>query len=221
MPPMRRITLFPLVCALLLLSAPAASAEVQELGLSSDRPASSCPKDCQAVGRVTGYTVTQKGGSPNPFKVKASGKVVAFSLRLGKPNASQAAYFRQNFGGTPKARISILRRGKNNVHRLLAQSGSFKLERYFGSTPTFALDRPLKVPAGAYVALTVPTWAPAFSVGLGKNEVWRSSRAKGKCDRVTGHYTHQKINSLKTYGCTYPNARLRYTATFVTDPKPT
>ncbi len=219
---MRRITFSLLLCLAATLGAAApASADVIELGLSTERPPSSCPTDCQAVGRVTGYQAAMKGGEASPFKAKQAGKVVAFSIRLGKPSASQTKFFEQNFGGAPKARISILRRGKKAVHRLLAQSESFKLAPYFGSTPTFVLKRALSVEKGAYVALTVPTWAPAFSVGLGDDEIWRSSRTKGNCDKVTGHYTHQQLNTVRRYTCTYPNARLRYSATFVPNPERT
>lgn len=222
MPSMRRITLLLLVSAAALLGAATpASAEVIELGLSSERPPSSCPTECQAVGRVTGYQAAMKGAGRNPFRVKQAGKVVAFSLRLGKPTKRQIKYFEQSFGGAPKARISILRRSKKGVHRLLAHSENFKLARYFGSTPTFVLRKPLNVEKGAYVALTVPTWAPAFSVGLTDGELWRSSRTKGNCDKVTGRYAHQRLNSQRTYACTYPNARLRYSATFVPNPVPT
>ena len=218
---MRRTLPAVLTCLAALFAAAPASAVVQELGVSTERPPSSCPENCQAVGRVTGYQVTQKGSPRSPFQVKEAGRVVAFSIRLGEPNKSQIAYFEQNFGGAPKVRVSILRRGKKAVHRLLAQSENFGLRRYFGSTPTFALAKPLRVPKGAIVALTVPTWAPAFSVGLEDSEIWRSSRTRGKCDNVTGSFAHQRLDTLRTYACIYPSARLRYSATFIPDNQPT
>ena len=71
------------------------------------------------------------------------------------------------------------------------------------------------------VALTVPTWAPAFAVGLSNNEQWRSSRADARCDDVSQDAAQMRLGSLRTYGCLYKTARLLYTATFIPDPRPT
>ena len=37
------------------------------------------------------------------------------------------------------------------------------MDRYFGSSPTFVLDRPLAVKKTNWIAITVPTWAPMFA----------------------------------------------------------
>lgn len=219
---MKRIsTVLFAACALLLAAAPAAPAAVVELGVSKVKPPSSCPEPCFAVGRVTGYQVTQAGSARNPFQVTRPGKIVAFSIKLGKPTSRQSAKFAEFFGGPSQARISILRRGTRNRHRLLAQSPVYRLSRYFGSTPTFALPRPLKVAKGEIVALTVPTWAPALAVDLGNDEAWRASRGAGTCDDASQKAAQQRIGGLRTYGCLYRTGRLRYSATFVPTPRPT
>ena len=199
---------------------PAASARVVELGATEQRPPASCPDNCQAIGRVTGFQVSQ-GPAKNPFLVRSPGKVVAFSIQLGKPRPDQVDYFNDLFGGPPQAQISILRPGARRRHRLTGQSELFDLEPYFGSTPTFALDRPLTARKGYVVALTVPRWAPAFGVGLPNDEAWRSSRQSGRCDDVTQEAAQRRRTSLRTYGCLYRTARLLYTVTFVPDPRPT
>jgi hypothetical protein len=120
-----------------------ASAEVRELGVSNDAPLvdPSCPSDCQAIGRVSGYPV-QIGGLKNPFLINEPGTVVAFSVRLGKPDAEQTAFFSNLFGGQAQVRLAVLKPARTKRrHRLISQSEVVNVQRYFGSTPTFALGR--------------------------------------------------------------------------------
>ena len=203
-----------------LVPAHSAGAAVVEMGATTPRPAASCPENCQAVGRVTGYQAGQ-AGKRSPFRARRRGKIVAFSLHLGRPRADQIDYFHGLFGGPPQARLSVLRPGPRRSNVLSGQSELFELRRYFGSTPTFALDRPLTVKKDYLVALTVPTWAPAFGVGLGNEEAWRSSRDSERCDDVRQTAAQQRRRSSRTYGCLYRTARLLYTASFVPDPRPT
>jgi hypothetical protein len=203
-----------------LLAAPAAEGRVIELGVQNPRPPASCPENCQAIGQVTGFQVKQ-GTVRHPFQVSRRGKIVAFTISLGKPNAEQIDFFTKLFAGPPRAQLTILRPGTKKRYRLTGHSEIFELSSYFGSSPTFALSRPLTVKKDYVVALTVPTWAPAFAVGLSNNEQWRSSRADERCDDVSQMAAQQRLGSLRTYGCLYKTARLLYTATFVPDPRPT
>jgi hypothetical protein len=207
-----------------LLAPQAASAKIVELGGSIPKAAVSCPENCQAVGRVTGYQ--GRGGTVSkPYVIPRKGKIIAFTVRLGKPDANQVKFFNDLYGNDPQVQLSILRRGdkrgKTLDHRLLAQSPAFKVSQFFGSAPTFTLDKPLEVRAKYIVALTVPTWAPVFAVGLQRNHWWRSSRTKGKCDNVSQMAPLTKVGTKKVFGCTYFTARLYYTATYVPDNKPT
>lgn len=212
-----RSTLTALTVAFAFVFPVAAQARVVELGEVADPPAPSCPESCQAIGRVTGFQI-RVGEAANPYRVRERGKIVAFSIRLGKPRADQSAFFDNLFGGPPRARLTVLRSGTKRRHRLVGQSELFDLEPYLGSTPTFALARPLTVRRDYVVALTVPTWAPAFGVGLAETEAWRSSRDATRCDDVNQVAAQQRRGSLRTYGCLYRTARLLYTATFVPDP---
>ena len=217
----RTLTSLAAAAAVLAAGAPAAAAEVVEIGTSTVRAAPSCPRPCFAVGRVTGYQTYQAGSRREPFRALRAGKVVAFSVALGKPNASQVSKFNEFFGGPPKARISILRRGASNRHRLMAQSYAYKLAPFLGSTPTFAIHQPLSVARGDIIALTVPTWAPALAVGRPRSEAWLSSRAAGSCDDAAQKAMHLGVGSTRAYGCRYRTGRLRYSATFVPNPRPT
>src|SRR3954447_8907829 len=77
----------------------------------------SCPTSCQAVGKTTGFQ-TSITGSKSPFTVQARGRVVAWSIKTGAPstkpnpqndNQSDLDFFNKTFGGTPKARIAVLK----------------------------------------------------------------------------------------------------------------
>ncbi len=191
-----------------------------ELGQTSGPPAVSCPDNCQAVGQVTGFEV-QQGTTKNPFARKRRGKVVAFSVTLGKPKKSDVGFFNKLFGTPPQAQIVVLKPGTKHRYRVSGISPPFDLTKYFGSTPTFALPRPLTVKPGYVVALTVPTWAPAFAVNLGNDEAWRSSRDPKHCDDVQQKAAQVTRGQLASYGCLYRTARLMYTVTFIPDPRVT
>jgi hypothetical protein len=208
-------------CAGALVAAAPASAEVRELGVTNEAPLvdPSCPAECQAIGRVSGYPV-QIGGLKNPFLVTEPGKVVAFSVRLGKPDAEQTTFFSNLFGGQAQVRLSVLKPARTKRrHRLLTQSEVVDVQRYFGSTPTFALDRPLSVDKRSVIALTVPTWIPTFALNQPNDVAWRFSREN--CDDAQEPAAQQTVKSLRTYACFKRTARPVYSVTFVPENKPT
>jgi hypothetical protein len=211
----------------LALAAPA-GATVVEVGQPPDAPfpAASCPDSCQAIGGMTGFQV-QIGAHKNPYVITQAGKIVAFTVRLGKPNANQQQYFTNLFGGQPQARITILNlvhsthghRVPRWTYQIAAQSEVFNLAPYLGSDPSFALSKPLSVKKGQTVALTVPTWAPAFGVGMGQDQAWRSSRSSKSCNG-TAQAAQQTVKSQHPYQCFYRTARLLYSVTLVVSPTP-
>ncbi len=162
----------------------------------------------------------QIGALKNPFLVSEPGTVVAFTLKLGKPDAEQTTFFSNLFGGQPQVRLSILKPARTKRrHRLQAQSDVVNVQSYFGSTPTFALAKPLKVDKRSVIALTVPTWMPAFAVNQPADVAWRFSREN--CDDAQEPAAQQTLKSLRTYGCFKRTARPVYSVTFIPDPKPT
>jgi hypothetical protein len=88
----------------------ATAAKVVELGSKIPRAKVSCPDNCQAIGRVTGYQ-GRAATVRDPFVIPRVGKVVAFTIRLGEPDANQQRFFDDLYGGPPQVRLSILRRG--------------------------------------------------------------------------------------------------------------
>jgi hypothetical protein len=212
-----------IAAALMLAAVPSASATVRELGVPSGSklPAASCPTNCQVLARVTGYQV-QIGRSRNPYQITRKGSIVAFTIALGKPTKKDTSGFQALFGRQSQARLAILHLGtRQRRATLVSQSRVFNLNPYFGSSPTFALPRPLRVAPRDVVALTIPTWAPAFAVGLGADHAWRAPRNPRNCDDLQTPATHQTVKTVRRYQCFYRTAQLLYSATFVPDPKPT
>jgi hypothetical protein len=199
-----------------------AAARVSELGTTLDQQTAACPQDCQAVGQVSGFQI-QSQTRKNAYRLRSYGKVVAFSIKLGKPNADQITFFNKLFGGPPQVMLTVLKPVPKQKNKYILVGGSklFELTNYFGSEPTFALPRPLTIKPGYVVGITVPTWAPAFAVNLGEDQVWRSSRDPKNCDDVRQDAAQDVRGSTRTYGCVYKTARLLYTVTYIPDPRPT
>jgi hypothetical protein len=195
-----------------------ASAKVVEVGRTDAAPA--CPASpCLAVSRTTGYQI-KVADERGAFTVPEDGKIVAWSIALGKPTAEQIAFFNRNLGGPASARLTVLRLGKTLYSRVVTQSPVVQLTPYFGQTVQFPLGRTLNVKKGYVIALTVPTWAPALTPLLTDHSSWRASRAKGECDE-TGKQTAQlALKDVAQYRCLY-KARLTYSATLITRPVPT
>jgi hypothetical protein len=218
------------------LGAGSAGAALRVVVLGAAAPATpSCPTTCQAVGKTTGFQ-TSITGARNPFAVSFRGRVVAWSIKTGAPstkpnpnndNQSDYDFFTKTFGGPPRARISVLKpvmkkikQGKP-IYKLKSQSPVEDLTQYLGQTTTFTLDTPLRVKPNNIVALTVPTWAPAFAINQSANTKWQASRKKSGCndtEDILAGTPQDALGSLRAYGCTYNTARLLYSATVVADP---
>ena len=197
----------------------AAQARVVEIGQTADPVTPTCPKDCLAVSRTTGYQA-KVGPKRGLMLVPQAGRIVAWSVALGNPSKKQIAFFDDKLGGESVAQITILRPGEHLRHRVVAQGEQQRLAPYFGTTPQFPLQRSIAVKKGWLVALTVPTWAPALAASLGPETSWRASRAKGACEDTQAPTTHTALRTIKQYYCLYKGARVTYSATLITTPKP-
>jgi hypothetical protein len=219
MPSMSRTPLLAIAAALTaVLAAPtAASADVVEIGKAAEPGASSCPDNCFAVSRTTGYQA-KIGTTRGPMVVPKDGYLVAWTIALGKPGEKQTEFFERRLGGESEALITVLDPQRKLNSRVVAQGTTRKLERFFGTTVQFPLPRALRVKKGQVVALTVPTWAPALAVGLGGDTSWRASRARGQCDDSGVQTAQAERNQSTQYYCLYRTARLAYSATLVTSP---
>jgi hypothetical protein len=180
----------------------------------------SCPgSPCLAVSRTTGFQVKMEK-MRNLVMVPRNGTIVAWTIMLGKPNATQIKFFDTNEGGKASAGIAILRpqRKPNLTYKLISQSPVVQLEPYFGKTAQFPLAGTLVVKKGDLVALTVPSWAPALALGFGNTTSWRASRPKKQCASTGAQTAHTQVGSAVQYFCLYRTARLTYSATLISTP---
>lgn len=215
--PHRPFIVIAAVAAALAAAAPA-SAKIVEVGRTDATPA--CPATpCLAVSRTTGYQI-KVADERGAFVVPEDGKIVAWSIALGKPTPEQVAFFDKGLGGPASARLTVLRMGKTLYSRVVTQSPVQLLAPYFGQTVQFGLGRALNVKKGYVLALTVPTWAPALTPLLTDHSSWRASRPQGKCNDTSTQTGQQTLAGVEQYRCLY-KARLTYSATLVTRPVPT
>jgi len=202
------------------------------VGRTKHTPKPACPQDtssnpCTATGRVTGF-MTEADGRKHPYNIFKTGKIVAWSIDVSKPTKDQYDFFgtlfqNESFGKHPSARIAVIKNKGHHKYKLLKQSPAENLKPVLGRKQTFTLAKPLKVRRGQLIALSLPTWATAFSrpVSASGNQ-WKASRKSKKCNVDRQHLQNakdskaqQKVGSLRRYGCTYSAARLLYWAYFV------
>jgi hypothetical protein len=212
----------------LLAAAVSEAAKGKVLGAAEPTPAS-CPDDCLVEARVTGFQ-TAIGGRKNPFVVPRHGRIVAWSIKLGEPSNEDVRFFNRAFGAS-KARLSVLKavrtkRGKR-AYRLLRQSPVVRLRPFFGEITTFGLSKALRVRRGNIVALTIPTWVPAFGTRGDRRSRWRASRTRSRAERcfsgrasnVDAGAAHERPGTDAPYRCVYRGSRLLYSARFVAQGK--
>ena len=197
-----------------------AGARIVEIGQTASPTPPSCPTNpCQAVSRTTGYQA-KRGTNRGLMRAPADGEIVAWSITLGRPGRRQIEFFNENYGGAARAGISILKPGTRLFHRVTGESPLQNLQPYFGTSVQFPLGRALNVRKGYVIGLTVPSWAPALALGMGNDTSWRASRARGACAEPGVQSAQLDLKDLAQYRCLYRTARLTYTATLVTTPKP-
>jgi hypothetical protein len=214
----RATTVVGLTAVLTLAGATLAVARLTEVGETTEKGTPTCPaRPCLAVSRTTGYQA-KIGETKAPAVVPRDGRIVAWTITLGKPGTKQAAFFDAKLGGAASAGITVLRPGKKLYYRVVARSPVRHLKRYFGSTVQFPLAKSILVRKGWVVALTVPTWAPALAVGFGNDHSWRASRPRSKCDDTQTQTAQIKDHGLAQYFCLYRTARLTYSATLISTP---
>jgi hypothetical protein len=184
-------------------------------------PVAACPgAPCEVVSETTGMQV--KVGTHNaPITIPRNGVIVAWTIHLSRPTASQIAYFDLHEGGPPEAGIAIIKQSKALNYTLVAESPLVELQPYLGGTAQFPLATTIQVQKGERIALTVPTWAPALAIKLGNTTSWRASRPKNTCTSATEASTQTSqttAGSNVQYACLYQTARLLYTATLISTP---
>lgn len=206
-------TMLLLVTALLLVSArPAEAASVRRVDLGAqnlERLTPNCgrnfSRDCIAEGKGTFFQAKSKGITGRTFEVPWAGKLVSWSISLanvtrrtvtvgGEEYGAQQPFFDNVFGAPSTARVAVLRRVEKNAKgapkfKMVRQSPVQTLNPYFGTTVTFALEKPLNVIKGQIIALTIPTWAPALWRPRACNEMPGSVLDPDRCEALLSQYS--------------------------------
>ena len=208
-------TLATAVLACLALALPAFAAEPHSVVIANTGRvnAPSCPANpCTVISRTT--AVQAKDGSVrDPFEIRASGRIVSWSVTLAVPSSGQVHYFDSHEGGTSRAELAVLRNASGLTYKLVALSPLVHLEPYFGKTAELALAHPLSVAKGDILALSVPTWAPALALGYPATTSWRASRGASGCTDVTSQTSQTTLGASTTYDCLYQTALVTFSAT--------
>ena len=163
----------------------------------------------------------QVGRHYAPLTVPRAGRIVAWTITLSRPTASQIAYFDKNEGAPAEAAIAILKHTTGLSYQLVAQRPLIQLQPYFGDKTQFALAATIPVQKGERIGLTIPTWAPALAIKQANATAWRASRPKNTCTSPTEASTQTAqttTSSIAQYACLYQTARLLYTATLISTP---
>ena len=201
-------------------SADARTAKV--LGARST-PRPECPRNtnrhpCTLTGSVTGFQHIG-GGRKGLMRAREDGRIVAWGIRLSRPNKEQRDYFGdffedQRYGTAPYAQIAVLGKRKKQRFRLLRSSPAVALNGALGLAQTFTLNRPLRIRRGQFLGITIPTWAPAFATNLPRRKnAWRASRKPNACvgdANIRNGKPHRAAGTNRRYGCSYSGERLLY-----------
>src|SRR5262245_66535207 len=104
---MRTSTLTAVAVLFVLAFAGPASAKIVEIGRTDAAPA--CPDSpCLAVSRTTGYQV-KVADERTVYTAPEDGKIVAWSIALGKPTADQISFFDKSLGGAASPPLPVIR----------------------------------------------------------------------------------------------------------------
>ncbi len=222
----RLLLMLALLSAVALAAPGLASAKLIDLGALDPVLKPGCPgTPCYAISRTTGYQ-TRSGSKKSPMVVSRNGRIVAWTISLGKPTTKQVAFFDSKLGGEATAQLTVLSVTKKSKKTPKAKDGAVvsregelvKLKPYFGRTVQIALQRSIWVKKGQIIALTVPTWAPALATGLDSTTVWNASRGKGQCEDTQGQTSQLAVKQFSDYYCKYTTARITYSAQIIPDP---
>ena len=150
-------------------------------------------RPCEAVGSVTGFQMIADGDRA-PFKARENGWIVAWAIDLSKPEQVAARLLRrllpvEQFGTTPTARISVLKRKDERNYKLKAQSPVVTLGSVLGTQPDVHAHRPAEDPQGRVPGADDPDLGAVLR-GQPERRQQRLALEPGR-RQVLGHGEHQ------------------------------
>lgn len=223
----------------------AAHASIVTLGLTGKEtvpPKPSCPgtapnyTDCQMITRTTAYQL-KVGSDRNLFYVPKDGRIVAWTIRLAKPNKSEISFFSDSGKsasgsakaalGPPAAGIAVLRPGKK--HHLYARTVGFSpivdLSKFYGKTVQIPLAKSLPAKKGRVIALNVKSWLPSLQIAQPNTTSWRGARPANQCGAAPNTFqlfldSWVRPGKIGNYSCLYQETRVTFSVTMITSPSP-
>ena len=205
---MKRIPLgVALAVCLLGAAASTASAKTYELGASTDDATTvSCPDNCFVVTRTTAMQV-RTGTLRYPTTVPRSGRIVAFTLQLGSLSDRQIHFFNSTYGGTSRIQLAVLRQQARPArsYEVVATTGIFKVQPFFGTTVQFPLKTTLAARKGDMIALTRADLGAGARGQPAQENGWRASRADNCTDLLT-QTAQLTLGNATQYKCLYQTA---------------
>ena len=125
-------------------------------------------KQCQVQGQVTVFQRTVQGRD-GLYKARSNGRLVAWSISLGKPTKNEQKTLlkyggTEEFPDTATAGLSVLKPQGEKKFKLTAKSPIMRVDNDFGREQTFTLDRPLRIRKGEIAALTTATYLPFLGI---------------------------------------------------------
>jgi hypothetical protein len=176
-------------------------------------------ESCTAITRTVAFQLSA-GILSQVFQVPYAGSLTAWSITLGEPGPGAVAYFDSTFGQPAEAAIVVLHAEPGSGRHYLVEGAAapIDLEPFFGHVLDVRLERPLPVAARDFIALAVPTWAPALAVtpedeSESEQNEWLAARPHGCTNSTLADTTPTTVGASVGFDCLYSGARVEYSAT--------
>ena len=191
---------------------------------SAPTPTPSCPTSpCEVISRTTAFQTRDRRERKTCSSRRADGRIVAWTITLGKPGQEAADVLR----GEPRRR----RAGRHHACSSRATAATAACSAQSPLAAAHAVLRPDRaVPArrrrsgrrrATIVALTVPTWAPALGARpRPRQRLAREPRRRRVRRHADAERADRRAATSTRYKCAYRTARLTYSATLITTPVP-
>ena len=192
-------------------------------GATTPATAPSCPGNpCLAVSRTTGFQV-KVGSTHEPADDAAQGTIVAWTITLSKPSATQIKYFNEQRGRRRRSRHRDPARrqpqARTSTYKLVAQSPLVQARNLLRQ------DRAVRARNDDRSQEGRRRRADRAHLGAGAGARLRQRRPPGARSRAeeavqdtSTQTTSTQLGSPIQYACQYQTARLTYSATLISTP---
>ena len=206
--------------------------KAKEIGKTDKTPKPSCPtpsgndfparRGCQVLGEVTGVPALRRRQGRAHARSPTTGTSSAGRWTSPSPATASGSSSRGCWATVPStarprpaSRCSPRPRRKSGCAPRAPPSTS---SSSLGRRQYYTLNNPIEVKKGWHRGPHHADLGPDFAHDLRNDDLWRASRDQGRCEgeKNLTQRSHPHLNpgSVKTYGCTYSDARVLYWAYF-------